>query len=104
MRSRYGTASNDHHQGRTKRMQASWAVGIGKRRSGFFAAALHGLSGGWKSKGCIESFPDGVTAFSAGGPPCGWNLGIPWSHPVATWVAGRLAQDLSDPFVDTTMQ
>ena len=70
----------------------------------FRVAVLHGLSGGWKLTGCIEACPDGVTAVSAGGPPCGWNLGIPWSHPVATWAAGRLAQGLSDPCVDTTMQ
>lgn len=83
-------------------MQASWAVVFGKGRfGGLFYVALAAV-GMWAW--CIEAYPDGVTAFSAGGPPCGWNLGIPWSHPVATWAAGRLAQCLSDPCVDTTMQ
>jgi hypothetical protein len=40
--------------------------------------------------GCFEVCPDGVTAVSAGGSPCGWNLGIPWSHPVATWASEAL--------------
>lgn len=91
-------------------MQASWAVGLGKGKSILFVGAvLHGgVALGLKLDRCLEGCPDGVTAFSAGGPRSRLRglcyLGIPWSHPVATWAAGRcVAQGLSDPCVDTTM-
>lgn len=54
-------------------MQASWAVGLGKGESWIFDGLfLHDLKGmGLRWDRCFEGFPDGVTAVSAGGPPCG---------------------------------